>query len=330
MSDPGPSGSPSPESRAGAPSAFPFAAAPPPPAQGASAPRQLSIADLKRKQQEEASLPLPPPVDPADVYTPSTSGGAPRSTAYDALPPPNAHLLPAHEVITVEQKQSVVTPLAIGAAAGAAVAGTVLWAVAILLLSVEVGWLALGIGAGIGFAAMYAGGRGFNMGMICAGLAFLAIFFGRFLGVVWAGDIQKFEVPMDRDTDFAVQTLAETGDLLAKSLVGESPAQEYARVQTRDQLAAFMYKYDYTTGGSADEVTEDEIASFRENIEPGLLAEIEAGRAPREQILMTMKKESPRSPLGIFWENFGPYDIAFFFFGMGLAFYIGGRKDADL
>ncbi len=237
--------------------------------------------------------------------------------------------------------QSVVTPLSVGASGGAAFAGMSVWALIIMVLQVEVGWIAWLLGWGIGAASNYAGGRGRKMGWICAGFAAMAIVFGRYVGLVLlsltdpSAMLFSSNTPEvhDPSTEFAVRTMDETGETLQRAVMGETPAQEYQHVRSKEDLKEFMFRNGYTVGSSVDEVTDEEIADFKDKIEPGLLGE---GAASASDSLPDIDTSVPRaggagglSPWRVYWDHWGPYDLLFWFLGIGGAFYFGGRRDGE-
>jgi len=77
---------------------------------------------------------------------------------------------------------------ALAAAGGAAFAGAVVWALVAIYAHVEIGYIAWGIGALIGFAMVRAGGHGQMLAVCAAMLAVLSIGTGRYAMYRWALD----------------------------------------------------------------------------------------------------------------------------------------------
>ncbi|MCC6545566.1 hypothetical protein IT570_00235 [Candidatus Sumerlaeota bacterium] len=323
-------------------------------------PKQLSIHDVLRARQQEGggappppppqqpeqlghdALPPPPPPPPAHHQeTPRAPGnfpfgspgtgpasGAPPPPQW--APPPNDPNLPEGAYLDDPVPLQSATPLkAVAAAASAAFGSMIGWAICIVIFRAEIGIVAILSGYSIGAAANRFGGRGTNIALICAALAFASIFFGRFFGVIWSQDkeaIETYEIPMDRDLDFAAQTLAETGRTVALSAgLGDDDVRDYQKVTTHDELLDFMVRHGYTTASRPEDVTEEEITEFNEQHAEALL---NAADKPKAEVAPKYTARGT-SPLSIYWQHFGPYDIAFFVFGMGLAFYFGGRRDAE-
>jgi hypothetical protein len=74
-------------------------------------------------------------------------------------------------------------PLALALAGAAALVGAVAWAALAWNANFEIGYLAWGIGALVGIAALKCGGRGAPMGVVCAALVLASIFTGKILTV---------------------------------------------------------------------------------------------------------------------------------------------------
>ncbi len=73
-------------------------------------------------------------------------------------------------------------PIALAAAGGVALAGALAWGFMISSAGYELGWLAWGIGAAIGYACRQMGGRGMGAALICGALAVVSIFAGKYIG----------------------------------------------------------------------------------------------------------------------------------------------------
>lgn len=80
------------------------------------------------------------------------------------------------------------------AAVGAAGCGTALWASIAWLTDLEVGYVAWGIGAGIGLAAARSGGRGLALATFAALLSLGAIFAGKIIAARITPHSQAFEM----------------------------------------------------------------------------------------------------------------------------------------
>ncbi len=75
--------------------------------------------------------------------------------------------------------------LGIAAGAGAALAGAIIWAVVSAVTNYQIGWMAVGVGALVGYAVRRAGnGTDSSFGIAGAVLSFLGCFVGNFLTII--------------------------------------------------------------------------------------------------------------------------------------------------
>jgi len=81
--------------------------------------------------------------------------------------------------------ENALPPVAIGAAVAAGIIGAAIWAATAKFANYEIGYVAWGIGALVGGAAMFMGAAGRFGGMVCAVVALLSIAGGKYLGTAW-------------------------------------------------------------------------------------------------------------------------------------------------
>ena len=74
--------------------------------------------------------------------------------------------------------------LAVGAGVAAAIVGAAAWAIVTITTKYQIGWMAIGVGALVGFAISYAGGSGIGFRLLGAFLALLGCVIGNFLSIV--------------------------------------------------------------------------------------------------------------------------------------------------
>lgn len=290
-------------------------------------PRQLSVAALKQpeeKAQEHDEIPSislsggspPPQMSPAPEPLPYVPPPAPQPTAFlhdeDWIPE------------SPRREQSVVTVNGIAAAAIAGAAMTLLWVVATWLMDYQWaigGWL---IGLSIGYASMRAGGRGFYMGMICAGLVIPCMVAGRAAGFFPVTHVYRAELSVGDK---------QTGDLAEAVLMlpggGISPQRIAAFNEALGEDILAMKKFMVAEGflGPAEDITDEEAMDF--------IAEYSTYAVlpdDREELAAELL-QSQRANLSrweVFWQTVNPWDLSFLIFGMISAFMIGGAKDGDL
>src|ERR1700760_3308309 len=85
--------------------------------------------------------------------------------------------------------------LAVGAGITAAIVGAAVWAIITITTKYQIGWMAIGVGALVGFAISYAGGSGIAFRILGALLALLGCVLGNFLSIVaFASDNQHISL----------------------------------------------------------------------------------------------------------------------------------------
>ncbi len=213
------------------------------------------------------------PYAPASGQQPSSpsapSGAAPVTQQMPPTAPPPGHGIPP-EVLAMHQRRPEDPPeteLPPKALLGAAIAGLVgmwLWALLILWLDIEIGWLAWGIGAGVGFAFHQLGGRGLAGAGICAAITVLAMYGGKHIGVSWLmDDFQEQFMELGQDA---------MGAMLTESLYDEAMenANDFASVSSDYDMREFMVNHDMSMVQNPIDVEDDELNMFKQFSAPGL------------------------------------------------------------
>lgn len=314
--------------------------------------RQLSIKDLMAQRAAESSgeaeggLPPPPPPSPEG---PSDSSGsprafpfAPRSSGTNATPvfagapplppPPAGHgaALPQAEPEFRVGGQNQVTFDALTAGALAGFAGAVVWALLIWALRIELGWMAVAVGSGIGFAANYRGGRGMMCGLLCAAIALFSMASGRVIGLQLAySGIIRDEV---QATGFLKGPTSEFG---YEHFV--AVAESYDPAMTDEDLEQRMDYWGSIPRSPFEGAESLTAAEFRSEYEPRLVAfqtnpvEYEAWRdAEQQRMIDEVNKTEVLNRIALVLGGFSALDIVFVLLGLGAAFMQGGKKDGDL
>ncbi len=205
--------------------------------------------------------------------------------------------------------------LALGAAAGTALLGAFLWKFIAVTFSYELGIIAWGLGGAIGFAAAAAGARGLASGVACALLALLAIFGGKYLTV------QSFQNNL---AAFLTQSIPE--EALAEAYAEELDAAKVylETVITDEDRRVYMVDYYYSESEYPEEISDEELAVFKNETEPYLLNL--ANNPPGYEGWLNQNIDlyaEDISTWALMKEDLGALDFLFLFLGMGTAFRLG-------
>ncbi len=206
---------------------------------------------------------------------------------------------------------------ALGAAAGAALIGAVVWNIIAMTTNYEFSIIAWGIGGAVGLAAAALGARGFATGVICGVLAFVAIFGGKYL-VIQSFKSNWYEILVESGE-------LEDADLKQSYQYTLVAAQAYqSEVTDTESLNQFMVDYGYSEAEQASRVNAEEIRVFKDIDEPILLS-MAAGNLSYEQWIRSLFQEDfeNASTFDLIKEDFGIIDILFIFLGVGTAYRLG-------
>ena len=222
-------------------------------------------------------------------------------------------------------------PFALFAAAGMAVIGAVAWGLLFFVASFEIGYLAWGIGAAIGFFSFALGGHGNASGLICATLALVSIATGKVLGSIWTTE-------PDLTSYYTEEWLSEDR---YRSAMDEAIA--FVKLKSEKEYPEFMVEYGCTEAADPAEVTKEDIEAFKEDhaVELRTLAEdkptIEQWREKNlpwieEEAQIAAEEEAAlwTVPDHFLWvvENSTGVDIIFVVLGFASAFALGrGRNE---
>ncbi|WLQ16730.1 hypothetical protein O5O45_12460 [Hahella aquimaris] len=221
------------------------------------------------------------------------------------------------EVTYATDDVEALNPKAIGAAAGAALLGALLWKVIVMSTGYEFSLIAWGIGGAVGFAALAMGGRGIATGIACGVLAFLAIMGGKYMAIQ---SIQEnwFEILTDSG-EIDVQDFRPVYDSVIQA------AHSYQTdVTDDDSLRNFMIEYGYTEASEPSEVVQFEIDDFKRDFEPELRKVASENPSFEQWVKATFSQEfEGYSTFQLMREDFGLLDVLFLFLGVGTAFQMG-------
>jgi hypothetical protein len=219
----------------------------------------------------------------------------------------------------------------VGALAAAAI-GAIAWALVAKFTGYEVGYVAWGVGALIGFTSALLGGKGVTNGVVCAVLALAAIASGKVLGSMWTTEQNAREA-------FAEEMLSQES---YNMMMAES--QEFAAISDETDYPKFLVDNGYYELTSVEEVTPGHIAQFKEQTAERLrqMAQTDPtyeqwkeSETPHamEVVDAYAKEEAALWTIGdhIAWskDNLAAMDILFAVLGIASAFALGKGKEEE-
>jgi hypothetical protein len=203
-----------------------------------------------------------------------------------------------------------------------AVLGALVWYLVAIKFEYEFGAIAWLIGGAVGFAAVSSGAQGHAIGAICAGLVLLSIFGGKYMTV--SSQQSDFAAALASSAEFAGQDLHE----FYEEEVAD--ARDFVKLaEGDDKLREFMVSHHYSDYTEASQVSDEELAMFREYTQPRL-EDIHLNRPSFEEwqqlSLVSAIEDLPTYDLMMGSLNWK--DILFLAFGMISAFQLASRGRA--
>ena len=201
---------------------------------------------------------------------------------------------------------------ALAAAAVVAVIGAFLWRFVAMTTEYEFGLLAWVIGGAVGFAAGSLGARGLGSGIACGILALLAILGGKYLIIQTMQE--EFAALAD---EFQEEVMQEyyTAELASARVYVE-------QVESDADLRDFMVEHEYTDAWTANDVSDEELDVFREDVDSRL--QWLATEPTFDEWLADLTGiVADASTIEIMREDFGLVDLVFLVLGVGTAFRLG-------
>ncbi len=203
----------------------------------------------------------------------------------------------------------------------AAVLGALLWMFVAVTFNYELGLIAWLIGGAIGFAAVMAGARGQQVAIVCAILTIMAIFGGKYMATV----------SFISEASAAITTGGELNGVDLKSVYEETQADavQFSAMVTDDaSLREFIVQRGYSDAEDAASVTDEELAWFRENEQPGLQQMMDTPMSFEQWKNDYLGNEIENiSPFEVIMDSLGLLDLLFLFFGVGTAYRMGMGND---
>lgn len=203
----------------------------------------------------------------------------------------------------------------------AAVLGALLWMFIAVTFNYELGLIAWLIGGAIGFAAVMAGVRGQHVAIVCAILALLAIFGGKYMA----------SAAFIAEASAAISSGDEINGVDLKSIYEETQAdalQFSATVIDDASLRDFMLQHGYSNSVDAASITDEEIAWFRQNEQPGLQEMMATPLSYEQWKSDKLGNEIENiSAFEMMLDSLGLLDFLFLFLGVGTAYRMGMGND---
>lgn len=260
--------------------------------------------------------PQPPqgtPQTEPQVQPISASEAIPGMAAAASSAEPISQPLPA----ATASDDNVLNPVAIAAAAGAAVVGAWVWKFVAVQFGFEFGLIAWAIGGAVGFAAASMGSRGLTAGIVCAVLALGSIVLGKY----WA-----YTGIVDMMQEAVATALASDDDLIIYYEQELEDAAVFARGSGSDAFVRrFMVQRQYTEAAESSGVTDTELAEFREYVEPRLIQMSENEPTFEQWQNEGVAALDEISAWDMIKEDSSLFDLLFAALGIGTAFRLGSQ-----
>jgi hypothetical protein len=264
----------------------------------ATTPAGLSLAPIEPRHVEQAPAPQP-------TAKPAVIGTA-------AVQPAAATDNPTHDN---ETDDVGLTAKSLAAAAVVALIGALLWKFVATAFGYELGLIAWGIGGAIGTSMIFTESRGQAPALAAAALAMVSIIAGKYM---IADDYRDI-------LNNSLSTTEAQAELRSYFDEEVDAAHYYAALSGNESdLRLFLVEHGYSDADHEDDVLDSEIALFRSEIEPQLLAlaydepDFDAWQQRNIDAIFT-----DVSTWDMFKAGFGALDILFLLLGVSTAFRLG-------
>jgi hypothetical protein len=203
-----------------------------------------------------------------------------------------------------------------------ALLGALLWKFIAVTFNYELGLIAWLVGGAIGFSAAVAGAKGQSAAVACAVLALLAILGGKYMAA--SSFISEATASVAAGGEFEGMNLRTVYDELRVDAARFSEA-----VTDERSLREFLVERGYSEAGDAPSVTDEEIQSFKEFVQPRLETMLSNPQSYEEWKNDTLASDlEDISVVGVIIEDLGVIDFLFLFLGVGTAYRLGMGTEA--
>mgnify|MGYP001823919918 FL=1 len=187
--------------------------------------------------------------------------------------------------------------------------GAAIWAFALAVLNFEFGIVAWLIGGMVGGLSAMVGGHGVSNGVICAAIAIVAIFAGKYAGSMWS--IRK-----------AVDEMASE-DLYEEQV---EDARLYVALSGLSAIPSYMVDRGYTDATDPTTLSPSEVEAFETGTGAWLVQLHEEGWSYDDY---RASLASDADVIGFVKENLGLLDLLFLGLGVVTAFKLGGQIEDE-
>ncbi|MGD8886341.1 MAG: hypothetical protein PVF34_11995, partial [Gammaproteobacteria bacterium] len=195
--------------------------------------------------------------------------------------------------------------------------GAILWNIVGNVFDYELGIVAWAIGGAVGYAVAITGSSGDKAAMTCAALALLAIIGGKYM---------LYSSFKDDISQLIADNIEEVRSVYDMQMIA---VDAFENVTDEESLRHFMVDYEYTESYSTDNITDEEIGTFKAEIEPLLTTYRSQKPSFDEWVKASFEDQIGEiSTFELIKENFGFLDVLFLFLGVGTAYRLGrGAED---
>ena len=200
-----------------------------------------------------------------------------------------------------------------------ALLGALLWYVIAASLGYEFGAVAWVIGGAIGLAALSSGAQGHAIGAICGVLVLVSICGGKYMTI--SSEQSELADMLSSSLEYDGQDLREYYEIEV------ADARAFMKLpEGDDSLRGFMVSHEYSDFTEASQVTDEEIAMFREYTQPRL-EDIDLNRPSFEEWQQGSLSEAIEGlpTFDIMVESLDWKDMLFLLFGIGTAFQLASH-----
>ena len=208
----------------------------------------------------------------------------------------------------------------IAAAAGVAIVGALLWKYITVWFGYEFAIIAIGIGAGVGIAAVMFESEGIATGVICAVFTLLSIFGGKYMAMSYLQETWSQDITTAIEGEEDIYRNYYQQDLKAAEAFGDG-------IEDRKQLIAFLREHGYEEYYDVENISDAEIADFNKYVVPHLKRISETNPSFEEWLQGSFQENvEDLSTSSLVFLDFGLMGILFLLLGLGTAFKMGMGK----